>query len=75
MTKPKRVEFITVGGCISCDVALNELLPIAKEKSIPVHVLPLREDTDFVPETCIIREKDGVETEDCVKSLARILVG
>lgn len=67
MTKPKRIEFITDGGCKSCDIALNELLPLAKERSIPVHVLPLRKDSSFIPETCIIREKDGKEVEDCIE--------
>ena len=67
MTKPKRIEFTTVGGCKSCDIALHDLLPMAKEKSIPVHVLPLTEGEVFLPKTCVIKEVNGVEVKKCTE--------
>lgn len=67
VTDTKRIEFRTVGGCKSCDVALNELLPIAKEKRVPVHVLPIEKGDTFVPMTCIVKEINGEETMVCVK--------
>jgi hypothetical protein len=67
VTDIKRVEFKTVGGCKSCDVALNELLPIAKERSVPVHVLPIGKGDTFVPMTCVVKEINGEESEVCVK--------
>lgn len=67
VTETKRIEFKTVGGCKSCDVALNKLLPIAKEKSIPVHVLPIEKGDTFVPMTCVVKEIHGEEAEVCVK--------
>lgn len=67
MTKPKRIEFITIGGCKTCDIALQDLLPMAKEKSVPVHILPFMEGEALLPKTCVVREVNGVEVKKCTE--------
>jgi len=64
----ERIEFYTMPFCDSCDLALHDVLPVAKEKKIPVHVLPvLNSESIVVPYACVIKKADGVEKKQCIR--------
>ena len=68
VTKIERIEFYTIASCPSCDLALHDIiLPIAKERKIPVHVLPTNDEITVVPFACIVKKVDGVEKKQCIR--------
>jgi len=65
--------------CNSCDLALHDIvLPVAKERKIPVHVLPAEDAPKIsttngevavvsVPLACVVKKVDGVEKKQCIR--------
>lgn len=64
----RRIEVYTLKGCKPCDDALRDLIPLAEEMQIPLHVLPPTEANGVVtvPRVCVIEEDGGIETRECI---------
>ena len=69
MSNVERIEFYTMPFCASCDLALHDvILPVAKEKKIPVHVLPvLNGESVVVPFACVVKKVDVGEKKQCIR--------
>ena len=70
MTEITSVEFFTTKDCKACDVALNKIMPIIKNRKIPITVKPLT-DGLLAPSVCIIKrdEEGNVQSRDCIHGL------
>ena len=64
------VEFFTVKNCEACDVALHKIIPIIKNRQIPISIKPI-DDGLLAPSVCVVkRDKEGnVKSRDCIHGL------
>ena len=70
MTEKTSVEFFTTKDCEACDVALHEIMPIVKNRKIPITVKPIT-DGLLAPSVCVIKkDKEGnVQSRNCIHGL------
>ena len=61
------VEFFTIKDCEACDLALHEIMPIIKNRKIPISVKPLT-DGLLAPSVCIVKrdEMGNAQSRDCM---------
>jgi len=66
--KAKRIEFYSNDGCKPCEVALQQLRPIADSFGVPVQIIKEGPAGEVIPKTCIIRDgENGKETKRCIQ--------
>ena len=65
----KSVEFFTTKDCEACDIALHAIMPIIKNRHIPITVKPIT-DGILAPSVCVItRDEEGKQHRDCIDGL------
>jgi len=65
--KAKRIEFYSTDGCPPCEVALQQLIPIADSFGVPVQIIKDGPAGQVIPQTCVIRDgENGRENKKCI---------
>ena len=63
------VEFFTVKDCEACDVALHKIMPIIKNRKIPIIIKPI-DDGILAPSVCVVKkDNEGNVHRDCIDGL------
>jgi hypothetical protein len=65
--KAKRIEFTSMDGCPPCEIALQQLRPIADSFDVPIRIIKNGPVGEVIPMTCVIKDgENGREVRRCI---------